>query len=136
MSKSKPIKSKPDEESQSESLARRFAILVKEWEFCFSTLSDQLHASVSAAEQRLALRKHEIGRIKQVLSLLCPGEAVPTQLVVNWLDDHDDGDLQEWALNHSALPWAMGITLVEAAERIAREVHDNDDDDDDDEENR
>jgi hypothetical protein len=129
MSKSKPIKSKPDEESQSESLARRFAILVKEWEFCFGMANDQLRVLVSNAEQRLAPRKREIGRIKEVLSLLCPGEDVPTQLVVNWLDDCDDGDFQEWALNHSALPWAMGITLVEAAERIAREVHDNDDDD-------
>jgi hypothetical protein len=70
-------------------------------------------------------------RIREALGLLC-GELPPEDLVnrwVDWDDSHVDlpmsdprsETLQDWAAQHCPFEWAMGITVIDAAEALAIE---------------
>ncbi len=62
-----------------------------------------------------------IDRLCDALSLLCGGERPVRARVERWLvfDDSCTPDLQTWVLGACKLPWAMGITVIEAAMLIA-----------------
>ena len=58
-----------------------------------------------------------IQRFREALTLLC-GEAPPEGMAEAW-DAHESEALQDWALNHCPLSWAMGIVVIEAAMSLA-----------------
>jgi hypothetical protein len=82
-----------------------------------------------APEPRKAATKAAVKRAREAFALLCRGKP-PKALVRAWMDDDEgeDGEnyieLQAWALNHARLPWAQGITIVEAAVALAEEPQD------------
>lgn len=69
-------------------------------------------------------------RVAEAMELLC-GEKPPTALVAKWLAwdetfvDTGEDTLQDWAAQRSKLPWAMGITIIEAAGAMADEPDEN-----------
>jgi len=61
-------------------------------------------------------------RFSDALTILCGGYVPEIELVDAWFDEEDDQShikLQEWAVNHSAAGWAMGIGVIDAALTLA-----------------
>lgn len=61
-----------------------------------------------------------LARFRHALAVLCGGVAPPEEMCADWLNS-DDEALQTWAVNNTVMDWAMGITVVEAAMKLADE---------------
>ena len=63
-----------------------------------------------------------IYRFQMALALLCGNHLPDERLCRQWLDGKDEKkyiELQDWAVSHSTLNWAMGIGVIEAAMTLA-----------------
>jgi hypothetical protein len=60
-----------------------------------------------------------IDRFTEALMLLCGGVRPPPQAVMDWFSEEDSFDLQEFAINNTALPTAQGIAILDAARAVA-----------------
>lgn len=61
-----------------------------------------------------------VERFQQSIAIMCGGNTPPLQMCLDWMDkDADSVELQEWAINHAALPWAQGIGILDAASVLA-----------------
>lgn len=59
-----------------------------------------------------------VERLTDALALLCGGNRPDEALVIDYFDD-DGFELQDWAINHTSLPWTTGIGVIEAAMALA-----------------
>jgi hypothetical protein len=62
-----------------------------------------------------------IERFQQAIALLCGGNAPPLAMCESWINDNDGDhdELQGFAMEHMALPWMQGISLIDAAISLA-----------------
>lgn len=61
-------------------------------------------------------------RFRTALAQLCNDHVPDEILCQKWLDEGDDAahaKLQDWAASHAALPWTMGISVIESAMQLA-----------------
>lgn len=61
-------------------------------------------------------------RFQMALALLCGNHLPNIRLCERWLDESNEDAhraLQEWALDHSVMPWATGIGVIESALALA-----------------
>lgn len=59
-------------------------------------------------------------RFAAALALLCGGKQPPAQSIVDHFDmSMDSFELQAWAVNNAALPWAQGVAIIDAARTLA-----------------
>jgi hypothetical protein len=59
-----------------------------------------------------------VDRVVDTLGLLCNGTKPPREMVEAWFQDESE-ELQDWAVNHTALCWGTGIGTIEAAIAMA-----------------
>lgn len=59
-----------------------------------------------------------VDRFIQAMQLLCLGNSPSREMVESWFSSDND-DLQQWAVNNTAMTWATGIGTIEAAMALA-----------------
>lgn len=70
------------------------------------------------AAARAPVNTKYLDRVIEALTLLCGGNEPPREMVHEW-ETGEGEDLQDWAANHTKLPWAQGIGTIEAAQVLA-----------------